>query len=321
MGSISFQIVGTGRAVPEYLLSNQQLSRMVDTSDEWIKSRTGIESRFVCTTEPLAELAARAGEKALHEAGIDPRELDLIVCATMQGDDVTPSLACAVQKRMGAGCPAFDVNAACTGFVYALDVVAGFFARKRAKKVLLVAAECLSKHVDWEDRATCVLFGDGAGAVALVEGEGLLATSLWAAGNDELLTIGGTKSGFPGAASGTQKKQAIHMNGQEIYRFAVGAVCRDVEAVLGEIGAGLEDVRFFLLHQANQRILDAARARLNVEEERVPSILRRYGNTSAASIPILLDELNRQGRLCRGDLLVLCAFGGGLTSGAAALRW
>lgn len=320
MDFISFQIIGTGHAVPEFLLTNEQLSKMVDTSDEWIQSRTGIQSRHICTTESLAELAELAGERALEQAGVGPGELDMILCATTQGDYVTPSLACMVQKGIGAACPAFDINAACTGFIYALDTAAGFFVRKHVKKVLLVGAECLSKHVDWQDRSTCVLFGDGAGAVVLAEGENLLASKLTAVGNNEFLTIRGTPKAFPGALN-QDGKQAIYMNGQEIYRFAVNAICRDVDAVLREAGATVQEVRYFLLHQANQRILDAARARMNVDEEKVPSIISRYGNTSAASIPILLDELHRAGRIHRGDLLVFCAFGGGLTTGAVAIRW
>ncbi|NLV58312.1 MAG: beta-ketoacyl-ACP synthase 3, partial [Clostridiales bacterium] len=272
-------------------------------------------------TESLTDIAAGAGEQALAQSGVSAKELDLILCATMQGDFVTPSLACTVQKRLGAACAAFDINAACSGFLYGLEVAAGFFARKRVRKVLLIAAECLSKHVDWEDRATCVLFGDGAGAVVLTQGEGLLASRLGAVGNDELLTIGGTPGGFPGAVKPTEMKQTVFMNGQEIYRFAVNAICQDVEAVLKESGILLEEVRYILLHQANQRILDTARDRLSLPEEKVPSMIQRYGNTSASSIPILLDELNRAGRLLRGDLIVLCAFGGGLTTGAAALRW
>lgn len=301
-------------------MTNEQLSQMVDTSDEWIQSRTGIQSRHICTTESLLDLAALAAERSLAQAGVAASELDMILCATVQGDFVTPSLACMVQKSIGATCPSFDINAACTGFVYALDVAAGFFARKHVKKVLLVAAECLSKHVDWEDRSTCILFGDGAGAVVLAEGENLLASKLTAVGNDELLTIGGTPSTFPGAID-KARKQAIYMNGQEIYRFAVNAICRDVGEVLRKAKATVQDVRYFLLHQANQRILDAARARMHVDEEKVPSTISQYGNTSSASIPILLDELNRADKLHGGDLLVFCAFGGGLTTGAVAIRW
>lgn len=319
-GFISFRIVGTGRALPESTLTNAKLSSMVDTSDEWIVSRTGIQSRHICTDESLGELAAQAARRALEAAGMSAGEMDLILCATLQGDFVTPSLSCIVQKQIGATCPAFDINAACTGFIYALDVAAGFFARGRAKKVLLIAAECLSKHVDWSDRATCVLFGDGAGAVVLAEGDHFLASTLGAVGDETFLNIYGTQSRYPGAMP-REGKQAIQMNGQEIYRFAVTAVCRDIEAVLLASGLRAQDIRYFLLHQANRRILDAAASRLGVEADRVPMNVARYGNTSAATIPILLDELSREGRIAAGDLLVFCAFGGGLTTGAAIVRW
>lgn len=317
---ISFRIVGTGHAVPENIITNEQWSSMVDTSDEWITSRTGIKTRHICMGESLSELSALAARRAMEQAGVTANDIDLILCATLQGDYVTPSLACVVQKYIGATCPAFDVNAACTGFVYALDVAAGYFARGRARRVLVIAAECLSKHLNLEDRSTCVLFGDGAGAVVLTEGDHLLASTLSAAGDEESLIIHGTPSRFPGAKP-PRGAQVISMNGQEIYRFAVNAVCRDIEKVLREADIKPQDIHYFLLHQANQRILDAATAKLGVESDRVPSNVGRYGNTSAASIPILLDELHRAGKIQSGDLLTLCAFGGGLTTGAAVIRW
>lgn len=320
MSAISFRMIGTGRAVPNCLLTNERLTQMIDTSDEWITSRTGIRARHICTTETLTDLAVQAAAQALAQAQVSAAELDLILCATMQGDYVMPALACMVQNRIGAVCPAFDINAACTGFVYALDVAAGFFARGRVKNVLLIAAECLSKHVDWNDRTTCVLFGDGAGAVVLAEGDSLLASTLSATGNDQALAIYGTHSTFPGVRP-IAKKQAIEMNGQEVYRFAVNAICRDIEMVMREANVSTAEVRYFMLHQANQRILDAARSRLNVDEDKVVSSISRFGNTSAASIPIMLDEINRAGQLQLGDIIIFCAFGGGLTTGAAAMRW
>jgi 3-oxoacyl-[acyl-carrier-protein] synthase-3 len=253
-------------------------------------------------------------------AGIDPQGLDLIICATMQGDYVTPSLACTLQKELGAACPAFDINAACTGFVYGLDVAAGYFARGRAKHILLVAAECVSKHVDFTDRATCVLFGDGAGAVVLTPGDALLSTQLTASGNAEFLRIGGTQSQFP-EASLPAIKQTIYMNGQEVYRFAVNAMCRDIKVVLSDAGYTMDDVRYVIAHQANRRILDTAADTLAIGPEKMVVTVDRYGNTSSASIPIALDELCRAGKIQRGDLLVFCAFGGGLTTGATLIRW
>lgn len=316
----SFRICGTGHAVPAFELTNEALTRMVETSDEWIVSRTGIQSRRIITDESLLDLATKAAQNALLQARISVDELDLIICATMQADTVTPSLACMVQKRLGALCPAFDVNAACTGFIYALDVAAGYFARGRVQKVLVIAAECLSKHVDWEDRSTCVLFGDGAGAAVLAAGEGLLSITLTSDGNDEALVIPGTPGGFP-CAKEEGKKQTLHMNGQEIYRFAVNAIARDVDQVLREAGVRPEEVKMLFLHQANRRILDTAAQKLGMPPEKVAANIGQYGNTSAASIPILLDEKNRAGEIQQGDVIVLCAFGGGLTTGAAVIRW
>ncbi len=311
--------MGTGRSVPAFVLDNARLSEMVDTSDDWIVSRTGIRERHICLTESLADLATDAASRALSQAGVSARELSLILCATLQGDYVTPSLACTVQKRLEATCPAFDINAACTGFLYALDTAAGHYAR-RGGRVLVIAAENMSKHIDWNDRATCVLFGDGAGAVVLEQGDNLLASKIGATGNDEFLTIFGSHSRFPGADI-PLGKQSVYMNGQEIYRFAVGSMCRDIDDALRTANVSVEDIRFFLVHQANKRILDAAKARLGVNDERMVMTIERYGNTSAASIPIMLDEMNRADRLTRGDLLVFCAFGGGLTTGAAVIRW
>ena len=313
-------ICGTGMAVPEYVLTNAELSRMVDTSDEWISSRTGIRQRRICTGEALSELAARAAQEALTRAGIEAGQLDLILCATMQGDYVTPSLACQVQQAIGAVCPAMDLNAACAGFLYALDAAAGYYARGRVRYVLVLGAECMSKHVDWEDRGTCVLFGDGAGAAVLGPGNGLLASRLYAQGNVDYLHIPGTPSTFP-AAGGQTGKQTVHMNGQEIYRFAVQSVCREVPAALEDAGLGLEAIRYVLLHQANLRILEAAQARLKIGAEKLPVYLDRYGNTSSASIPLMLGDMDRAGKLDRGDLLVLCVFGGGLTVCTLVMRW
>ena len=317
---MNFNITGTGAALPENEVTNAALTRLVDTSDEWIQSRTGIKSRRVMNEESLLDLAANAAKKALSMADVAIEEIDLIICATMQADTITPSLACMVQKRLGLVCPAFDINAACTGFIYALDAAAGYFARGRAKKALVIAAECLSKHVDWEDRATCVLFGDGAGAAVLEAGEGLLSTAMTADGNDKALVIAGTQSRYPGVQY-ENKKPVIHMNGQEIYKFAVNAIVRDVKRVLDEAKVKVEDVKCFFFHQANLRILETAAQKLGVAFEKLAVNIQRVGNTSAASIPILLDEVNRAGQLQKGDVIVLCAFGGGLTTGAACIRW
>lgn len=320
---MSFQIIGTGRSHPDYVLTNEKLSTMVETSDEWITTRTGIKSRYVSTGETLFDLASDAGKKALANAGMGGEELDLIVCSTIQGDYQTPSLACMVQTAVGANCPAFDINAACSGFIYALDVAASFMDAGRAKNVLVISGEMMSRHVDWEDRATCVLFGDGAGAVVLTKGDGLRSIRITAKGDEKmLLQIGVGKGNNPFLPEDTQVAPPyLKMAGSEVFRFAVTSMCHDVKTVVEEAGITLEDVRFVIPHQANMRILHSAVERLKLKEEQVISAMDRYGNTSSASIPTLIDELHEAGKLQRGDYLVLSAFGGGLTTGACVIRY
>lgn len=317
---MSFQIIGTGSACPAAHVTNDGLSRFVETSDEWIATRTGIRSRRIARGERISDYAAQAAENALENAGTKPEELDLILCATVRGEFLTPSLACVVQSRIGAACPAFDVNAACTGFLYALDTAAGWFARGRAKRVLVLAAEQMSDLVDWNDRSTCVLFGDGAGAVVLEPGEGLRSICLHASGSEKELRIACAQGNSPFA----QPREAdpfLHMDGREVYKFAVAAMCHDLEEAIAAAGIAQEDVDLVLPHQANLRIIETAKQKLNIPAERYRVNIDRFGNTSAASIPILLDELNRAGELRPGMLLALTAFGGGLTSGACVLRW
>ena len=318
---MSFQVIGTGRMVPEFTLSNEQLSTMVDTSDEWITTRTGIKNRFILQDETLSEIAGIAANRALQNAGIEAKELDLIICSTIQGDYVIPSLACMIQKEIGASCPAFDVNAACSGFIYALDIAESYFARGKVKNVLVIAAEAISRFADWRDRSTCVLFGDAAGAVVLSKGENLLSIKLTAEGNDEFLTIGGQKGNFPDRKIDENHNEYMYMNGQEVYKFAIGSICRDVTEVMEQAGIQNDDVKVILTHQANSRILEAAKNKLDIDGDKFISVIDRYGNTSSASIPVMLDELNRAGKLEKGDKIVLSAFGGGLTTGAAVLRW
>lgn len=318
---MSFQIIGTGSMVPEFTLSNEQLSTIVDTSDEWITTRTGIKNRHILQNETLSEIAGIAGNRALQDAGIEAKDLDLIICSTIQGDYITPSLACMIQKEIGATCPAFDVNAACTGFIYSLDIAASYFARGTVKKVLVVAAEAISRYTDYQDRATCVLFGDAAGAVVLSGGDNLLSIKLTADGNSDFLTIGGHKGNFPLREININDNPYMYMNGQEVYKFAIGSICRDVTEVMKQAGIQNQDVKAILTHQANSRILEAAKSKLEIDGDKFVSIIERYGNTSSASIPLMLDELNRDGKLEMGDIIVLSAFGGGLTTGAAVLRW
>ncbi|NLM83937.1 MAG: ketoacyl-ACP synthase III [Clostridiales bacterium] len=317
---MSFRVLGTGRCLPERAVTNAELERFVDTSDEWIRQRVGVAERRVCTTETAADLAAGAAEAALQMSGVAARELDFILCATITPDDLSPSLACMVQSRIGASCPAMDVSAACSGFVYALETAAAFFARGRVKKVLVIGAERLSRIVDWSDRNTCIIFGDGAGAMVLEEGDNYLASKLTARGCDAVLKI----PAFGGASpfwEGGVEKPYIRMNGQETFKFAVGAMVSDLEEVIAAAGLEPEDIAWVIAHQANARIIDAAARKLGIPFGRFAKNIDRYGNTSAASIPILADELCRDGHLKDGDYIALTSFGGGLTSAACVLRW
>lgn len=316
---MSFRILGTGSFVPQKVVSNEDLSRMVDTSDDWIVSRTGISNRRVTTSESMNELCIKSSLLALENAHVAPAELDLILCATICGDYITPSQACLIQAGIGASCPAFDINAACSGFLYALDVAEGYFRAGKAKKILVVAYDTLSKFVDWNDRNTCVLFGDGGGAVVLGEGADLLGIRLTSEGNADLINIPcQNDSPFDSEAP---VKQYLRMNGTEVFKFAVSRIVSEIDCLLADCGITKDDIDLVLLHQANIRIINAARARLDMDESKFLSNIGEYGNTSAGSIPVLLDELNRHGILKKGQLLIFMAFGGGLTTGACVLRW
>ena len=317
---MSFSILGTGSALPSVTVTNEDLSKIVDTNDEWIRSRTGIVERHLCGEESITDLAYQAAIHALEDSGCVASELDLIICATITAEHTTPSMACMLQERLGAKCPAFDLSAACTGFIYALDVAAAYFARDPQQKILVVGADAMSKLVDWKDRGTCVLFGDGAGAVVLGAGEDLLAIQLGAKGTADPLYAMAETGNCPFRPSISRKPYLV-MDGQEVFRFAVTAMVQTVEAVLVQAGLSKEDLVYLLPHQANIRIIEAALHRLKLPKEKCLVNINHYGNTSAACVAILLDEQSRAGHLHKGDLLALTAFGGGLTTGACILRW
>lgn len=319
---MSFTILGTGSALPARAVTNEELTKLVDTSDEWIRTRTGIRERRICTTENLEELAVSAAKKALEDSKISSTELDMILCATISGDYATPSMACIIQAAIGADCPAMDFNAACSGFLYGLDIAAGYFARKPDCRILLVAAESMSRLVDWQDRSTCVLFGDGAGAVVLGPGDDLLAIQLTANGNVGPLYAKNGWGNSPfrlNAESGNNGY--LSMNGQEVFKFAVTTMVQSVEQTLVQANLEKSDLAYVLPHQANIRIIDSAMQRLKMPREKCLVNIENHGNTSAACVAILLDESSKAGRFHKGDLLALTAFGGGLTSGACILRW
>lgn len=318
---MSFQILGTGSFAPERVVMNEDLSKYVETSDEWITKRIGVKQRHVCTTETTADMGEQAAKRALESAGVKAEELDLIIGATITPDTISPGLACMVQNRIGASCPAFDVTIACPGFLFALDVAAGFFARGGVKKALVVSAERMSSLVDWTDRGTCCIFGDGAGAAVLGQGDNLLATELHCRGGDEAIAVPTGWKNSPFYENETRPAK-IFMNGQETYKFAVTAMPDRIRGVMTKAGVTGEEISLVIPHQANYRIINEARKRLpEIGPEKFCVNIDRYGNTSAASVPILLDEMNRAGKLHRGEYVVLAAFGGGLASAGALFRW
>ena len=318
---MSFRILGTGSFAPEKIVTNDDLSTMVETSDEWITKRVGVKERHVCTTETNTDMGVAAAQAALENAGVRPEELDLIIGATISADTISPGLAGMVQNRIGATCPCFDMNVACPGFLFALDVADGFFARKRAKKVLVVSSERMSGMIDWTDRGTCVIFGDGAGAAVLGEGDNYLSSTLSTIGGEDVISIP-TKWDNSPFYEKELGKNVVHMQGQETYKFAVTSMVRDVRLVMEQAGITGDQVKAVIPHQANYRIINEARRRLpEIAPEKFLMNIDRFGNTSSASEPILLDEANRQGLLQRGDYVVLTAFGGGLSTAASVIRW
>ncbi len=318
---MSFRILGTGSFLPRKVLTNDDLSHMVETSDEWITKRVGVKERRVCTTETNTDMGVAAALAALEDSGVKPEELDLIIGATISADTISPGLAGMVQNRIGATCPCFDMNVACPGFLFALEVADGFFVKKTVKKVLVVSAERMSGLIDWTDRSTCVIFGDGAGAAVLGEGDSYLASELHTTGGDDVISIPTWWDNSPFYGH-ELKKNVVSMAGQETYKFAVTSMVRDIQSVMAKAGITGDQVKAVIPHQANYRIINEARRRLpEIAPEKFLINIQRCGNTSSASEPILLDEANRQGLLQPGDYVVLSAFGGGLSSAASVVRW
>lgn len=320
-------ILGVGSYAPEKILTNRDLEKMVDTSDEWITSRTGIKERRIADKEQAAsDLALPAAKKALDNANVSPEEIGLIVVATSTPDMYFPSTACIVQDKLGCvNAGAFDLAAGCTGFIYALLTAQQFIASGAVKYALVIGAEVLSRVTDWQDRSTCVLFGDGAGAVVLgptAEGRGILAGHLGAEGSGgHFLTLPGSGSRITSEHETAAVKPYIHMKGKDVFRFAVRVMEEGTEKVLAKAGLNVSDIDLFVPHQANIRIIDHAVKKLNLSSEKVMVNVDKYGNTSAASIPLALDEALMQGRIKPGDNVLLIGFGAGLTWAAAVVRW
>ena len=318
------RITGTGGYLPEKVLTNQDLERMVDTSDQWIRERTGIEKRHIAADgETTCDLAEQAARRALEAAGRSPADVDLVVVATTTPDRVFPSTACLLQQRLDIhGCAAFDVQAVCTGFVYALGIAEKFVRTSGARCALVVGAETLSRIVDWTDRSTCVLFGDGAGAVVLEAADepGIISTHLHADGSYEsLLTVpAGISSGYERVKAGEAYMQ---MKGNEVFKMAVNTLGRIVDETLEASGLEKSDIDWLVPHQANIRIINATARKLGMSTDHVVVTVDQHGNTSAASVPLALDVAVRDGRIRRGETVLMEAFGGGFTWGSVLLKF
>lgn len=317
------RIIGTGSAVPEQIVTNEDLSKIVETSDEWISSRSGIKERRLAKEETTTSLAILAGKRALENAGIASEEIEVIIVATCTPDYFFPNTACQVQEAIGAKhAVAFDLSAACSGFLFALSTAQAYIKGGIYQKALIIGAETMSKMIDWSDRSTCVLFGDGAGAaVVSAEETGVLKLVQKSDGTGKGVLSCKARETRNLLNHESETKEYLYMEGQPVFKFAVKTVPECVEEVLKKAEVKKEEIRYYILHQANSRIIQSVAKRLKEPEEKFPMNLSLYGNTSAASIPILLDEMNRNGLLNRGDKLVLSGFGAGLTWGAVLLEW
>ncbi len=327
MPNVGAIIAGTGSFVPEKRLTNDDLSKMVDTNDQWIAQRTGIrERRIAGAGESTATLAGHAAARALKAAGLEPKDLDLILCATISGEMVFPSTACFVAASLGLdSTPAMDVGAACSGFIYALDTGAAFIKAERYRNVMVIGAETLSRIIDYTDRSSCILFGDGAGAVVLQRcadrGRGLIYSSLHADGHGWELLHCDPGSRHPiDEAMVAGRQQFMKIKGREVYKFAVSRFEEMIENAMRACELSVDQVKLIVPHQVNQRIIDSAMEKLGLPPEKAFVNIGKYGNTSAASIPIALDEAIREGRLNQGDVAIFVAFGGGLTWANAVVR-
>lgn len=314
------KIIGTGSALPKKVVTNDMLTGFLDTSDEWILPRTGIRSRHVISDENLEDLGAEAVRKALEMSGLEPSEIDLFIVSNVVSEYITPGMSCVVAEKVGISCPMFDINCACPGFIYALDMAEVYSKAGKAKNVVIACIEEPSRMASWKDRATCVLFGDGAGAVVLTEGDNVKGTSLHAEPDTDKIWMTRTLVDTPYVTK-KEASEPLQMKGREVFRFAVEACTKGVESLLDEVGIKPNDVDWFMVHQANQRIIDTIIDYMKQPASKFPVNISDHGNSSSASCPILLDECNRKGMFKKGDLIVFSAFGAGLLSGAAVVEW
>lgn len=318
---MSFRIIGTGMYVPPRVVTNDDLAQIVDTNDEWISKRVGVKERRFAENEFASEMGLKAAQQAIEEAGVKAEEIDAIFAATVSGETSSPSMACMIQKGLGASCVAMDISAACSAFIFLLETAAAFFAlHKEFGKILVIGTERMSGILDFADRSTCVIFGDGAGAAVLERGENYLDCVTTVKGGDNVIKIphdNGTSPYF----HREQDTPYIHMQGQETFKYAVTAIAQDITSLLERNHLTIEEIAWIVPHQANKRIIDFAAKRLGVSKEKFFCNIEKYGNTSSASVPIALHELAKSGKLNRGDKIILCAFGGGLANAACLIEW
>ena len=321
----NIEIAGVGAYLPSLVVTNDKLTDFVDTNDEWISERTGIKERRISQSEDTSDIASSAARSALERSKIKPEELDLIIVATISPDMFIPSVSCLVQSKIGAKKAAcFDINVACSGFVYGMEIAKGMMLSMNYKNALVIGAEVLSKVMDWEDRSTCILFGDGSGAAVLKTGNknGLIKSYLKAEGEKwESLTIGAADFNTPFSKEKVLKDRIIKMNGREVFKFATKSIEDGVRKILEDTGIRLEEIKYIVPHQANSRIISSAAKRLDISKEKFYVNLDKVGNTSSASVPIALNEMYEKGLLESGDKIILVAFGGGLTYGATLIEW
>ncbi len=314
------KIIGTGSALPTKIVTNGMLSEFLDTSDEWITTRTGVKSRHVISDEKLEDLAIEAARKALEDASLKAEDLDFIICSNVVNEYVTPQLSCIIQGGIGASCPCMDINCACAGFIHALEIAESFYKAGRVNNVLVVCAEEPTRMTDWNDRRTCVLFGDGAGAAVLAPGNNIRSIRLSASSATDKLWQYRPLHPTPYITK-EEHDVPLQMKGQDVFKFAVKAASKDISRTLEDAGVNADDVDHYLLHQANVRIISAIQDYLKQPADKFPVNIADHGNSSSSSCPILLDECRRNSRFKEGDLIAMSAFGAGFVSGAVLFEW